>query len=294
MKPRLTIIIVTWRAASAALRALRSLRAARGVDSILAYSEIIVVDNASGDGTPERLAREFPEILVVNRSCNGGFGVGVNEGIRRARGEYVFLMNPDCELLPDREGRSLIGALAKHLYDHPRVAAVGPSLMNRYGHLDSRGRQFPSPLLELRRNLGARWPRQWRYREEDRGELAVDWISGACMLLRRAAIDEIGAFDESFFLYWEETDWCRRARAASWEIHHRADLSLLHLGGASAEAAGGPLEKGCLADHFRRSRRRYFSKHHGALQGLAVEALHALIRLRRRRARGHGRMGVWR
>ncbi len=105
---------------------------------------------------------------------------------------------------------------------------------------------------------------------------AADWISGACLLVRRDAWELVGGFDTKFFLYYEETDWCLRARQAGWQVHQLPTVRVRHDGALSAKRTGRTIRNGCIATEYVRSRRRYFQKHFGLLSSAAVELLHAL------------------
>ena len=109
--------------------------------------------------------------------------------------------------------------------------------------------------------------------------MARDWVCGACMLICRKSLDEIGSFDERFFLYWEEVDWCKRAHNNNWEIHFLTNTSVKHEGGVSAKEVGPVASNGCIEKYFLTSRRRYFIKHHGILTAITVDAVHATRRI---------------
>jgi GT2 family glycosyltransferase len=236
--------------------------------------ELVIVDNASGDGTLETARELAPRARIVARPTNDGFAAGCNAGIDVARGRRVLLLNPDCAADPEA-----IQELMAALDADPGVAAAGPRILGVTGHEQPSARSFPS----LAREVARVWPRLAESLGVTRAEPsvrpeggAVDWITGACMLVRREALDEVGTFDEGFFLYFEETDWCRRARAAGWRIVHRPRASVVHEGGRSAARSGDRLVGGNVEHHFRASRRRYFSKHHGRLASAVVEAANAV------------------
>jgi len=270
-KVALSIVIVSYRCARLLRDCLSSLRADRLTEGDV---EAIVVDSASGDDTPAMVRREFPEVRLLESAENGGFARGNNAGIALARGGLILLLNPDTVVPP-----GAVRALARYLEARPAVAAVGPRLVYPDGSPQVGCQRFPTLATEA--------ARQWMPLARplglvDRGDAAprcagpVDWVSGACLLVRRRALDRVGGLDEGFFLYFEETDWCLRARRAGLEVHHVPETAIVHVGGGSAAAAGVALERARVSSRFRESRRRYFRKHHGRLVAAAVEAVHAV------------------
>lgn len=265
-----SVVIVTWRAFEATRRCLDALKVVQSESDLI--HEVVVVDNDSGDGSVERLRSEF-DARFIERPDNGGFAVAVNEGFRATEAPNVLLLNPDAVLDTD-----CLEPLVDTLNRERRVAAAGPRLIDEDGRFMPTGRALPSARSELFKILG-------RFRPDDEESRSVGWICGACMLIRRSAWDRIGPFDERFFLYFEETDWCLRARRAGHEIHLIRDAVAFHEGGRSARESGGELLSGCLADHFRRSRTQFFAKHHGALTARLLDGLRDLAEgVRQRRA----------
>jgi N-acetylglucosaminyl-diphospho-decaprenol L-rhamnosyltransferase len=255
----------------------------------LPWARVLVVDNASPDRSAEVVSDLSVEVVRAPR--NGGFGYGCNLGVSRGHAEFVLLLNPDARLSP--EGlRQLLDALAADSV----LGAVGPRIVGQTGSLHFSQRRFPrlrssfSQALFLQRLAPlANWSDELirdgaAYERHER----PDWISGACVLLRRDVAAELGGFDEGFFLYSEETDLFRRMRARGWEVGYVPDVTAHHEGGASA----GPE---LTERHWARSRVRYAFKHHGRLVALleaaavALGALtHAAVWLHRpQRARTH-------
>jgi GT2 family glycosyltransferase len=221
---------------------------------------MIVVDNVSTDGTVEMLREEFPQVTVVVNEENRGFTGGNNDGIDRARGSYLLLLNPDTEVLEDALPR-----MVAYLDQHRDVGMVGPQLRNPDGSVQSSRRRFPTlPVLFFESTwLQGLLPRRTleHYYVEDRSPEtahAVDWITGAAMLTRRAVVNEVGGMDETFFMYSEELDWCRRIHAAGWEIHYVPDAQVVHHEGKSSEQV-------VPARHiyFQSSKVHYARKYHG-------------------------------
>lgn len=262
MNKELDVIVVTHQSYDVIDACLESL------SSIQPRPHIVVVDSGSTDQTVPHLREAHPEIEVIDLGENVGFARGVNVGISRTRGRNLLLLNPDAVLMAGALDR-----LVTTLDRNPTAAAVGPRILDAAGHAQHSGQRFPSLKGELART----WERVarplgiWTPATSRSGE--VDWISGACFLMRRAAIEEVGQLDERFFLYFEETDWCLRAHSKGWTVLYEPAAEVLHIGGASVARSSKDGSRRAN-DHFLRSRRRYFQKHHGALVAWCVEALH--------------------
>jgi N-acetylglucosaminyl-diphospho-decaprenol L-rhamnosyltransferase len=196
---------------------------------------IVVVDNGSTDDSLERLAASNPGVQVLLTGRNLGFGGGVNYGARRTTGELLLVCNPDLVLR-----RGALGAMVARLAQDPSLGLVGPALVTPAGELQPSGRAFPT----LRRStiqavLGALFPDNAysrRYRDENRsraGTGIVDWVTGACLLVRRQAFDTVGGFDDRYFMYVEEVDLCWRLARAGWRTGYESSAQVLHLAGIS-------------------------------------------------------------
>ena len=253
----LSVIIVNYKARDLLLECL----AALAPDLARLQSEAVVVDNASGDGAKEALATRFPAARVIANAENVGYGRAVNQGIRATSGEFVLVMNPDCEPRP-----GAVTALLGYLRAHPRAAIAGPRLLRADGGVEHSARSFPDHFTFLfnRYSLLTRLfpnnPYSRRYLLSDwdhRSVREVDWLSGACLLVRRAAIDEVGAMDEAYFMFNEDVDWCRRMKLAGWANVFVPDAEVVHHVGAS---------RGRVAPRVIVERHRgmihYFHKHH--------------------------------
>lgn len=217
--------------------------------------EIIVVDNASTDGSPEMVAQDFPEAHLVRNPENLGYGASNNQGIARARGRYIFLLNSDTEV-----HAGTIDAMVSRLEGNARLAGVAPRLLNPDGTIQRSC--WPFPLKELVGNTLGLYRlrvlddyRAWRH-ERDR---EVDWVSSAAMMVPRRVLDEVGGLDEEFF-YGSDVEWAHRATRAGYRFLSICEGAVVHYGRGSRqgsrpvrpEYAGGPAIQA-----------KYYRKHYG-------------------------------
>jgi GT2 family glycosyltransferase len=263
---KLQAIIVNYRTAEMTLDAVRALLVAleRVPDSC-----VVVVDNDSQDGSYEKLSRAARgmkgRVTVLASDKNGGFGYGVNVGLRygltsRSPAEYFYLLNSDA--FPDP---SAVGELLQLLEREPQAGIAGSYIYGLDGLPHQTAFRFPSPMSELERALRlgiaskilSRWRVVLPVPDTDR---EVDWVAGASMMIRREVFADVGGFDEKFFLYFEETDFCLSAKQAGWSTHYVRSSAVAHIGSVSTG----------LKDHRRRmpeywfdSRHHYFKKNHG-------------------------------
>jgi GT2 family glycosyltransferase len=201
--------------------------------------EVLVVDNASADGSADMVARDFPELRLIRSPRNGGYAFGNNLALERSRGRAVLLLNPDTELRPGALER-----LLEYLDAHPEAAIVGPKVLRPDGSLDlACRRSFPTLAVSTYRMLGLSrlFPSSRRFARYNLTYLdpdqpaEVDAVVGACMLVRRAAIDEVGLLDESFFMYGEDLDWALRMKTRGWKVLYFPGVSVLHHKGAASK-----------------------------------------------------------
>ncbi|HMB69017.1 MAG TPA: glycosyltransferase, partial [bacterium] len=222
--------------------------------------EVIVVDNASSDGSPQMVEREFPQARVLANGENCGYSRAVNQAIREARGRYVLVLNPDIEVIP-----GAIDVLAAHLDAHSETGIAGGKLLNPDGTLQYSCRTFYtfSTLLHRRTPVGKLFPNSRVVRDhlmmdwDHESEREVDWMLGACLMVRTDAIRDVGLMDERFFMYFEDVDWCYRMKQHGWKVVYVPAARMRHLHRRES-AHGGPLNARLLA-HLN-SMFRFFDK----------------------------------
>ncbi|HSR29871.1 MAG TPA: glycosyltransferase family 2 protein [Anaerolineae bacterium] len=267
----LSIVIVNWNVRALLRRCLQSVVApakpcpADGVWNIGDWRlEIIVVDNASSDGSPDMLRAEFPMVRLIANDENRGFTAANNQGLALAQGRYVLLLNPDTEVVGDA-----LAAMLGYMDTHPETGALGPKLVYPDGSLQASRRRFPTFLTALVESTVVQewWSDNWILRHyyiadvPDDAIQPVDWVVGACLLIRREAYEQVGGLDEGFFMYSEEMDWCRRIKSAGWQVVYLSTTTVIHHEGKSSEQVVPARHI-----HFQSSKVRYFRKHHGTFQ----------------------------
>jgi len=230
----ISVCIVSWNVAADLRACLQALENQRGEVGF----EIIVVDNASTDGSPDLVAREFPGAHLIRSQRNLGFARACNVAVHSAHGRYLLLLNPDCLLPPDA-----LVKLMQFADEHPDAGLVGPKLVNADGSVQHSARRLPNIKAAILRNtfLGRLFPgstavddylmRQWD-RESVR---EVDWLSGACLVVRRGALDEVGLLDERFFWGSEDVDLAIRMKNADWRVLYTPEPQVMHAVGRSTD-----------------------------------------------------------
>jgi N-acetylglucosaminyl-diphospho-decaprenol L-rhamnosyltransferase len=222
--------------------------------------EVVVLDNASEDGSVEAVRERFPDVRVIAQRIRSGFGANHNTVIKATSGRYVYVLNEDTT--SDDWG---FGRIVAYLDAHPQVGALGPRLVYPDGRAQASAWRFPTPALSTlsAATLGKVGVVQSRGNEPRR----VDWLTAAALMLRRSVLEEVGVFDEGFFMYAEETDLQRRMAEAGYEAHWFPDVTVVHHVGASTAAI--PDRR---INETWRSRHRYWRKHHSAA-GARIAAL---------------------
>jgi GT2 family glycosyltransferase len=249
----------------------------RALQSVRGH-ETIVVDHGSTDGTLELVRERFPEARLIEQE-NKGLGGGSNAGMRVASGDYFLLLNSDAWAVDDA-----VEHLAAFADEHPEAAVVGPRLLNPDGSLQRSVRGFPSlwrlateylflrKLAPRSRALNAFYGAGFDHDEVREAE----FLMGACLLIRREAADTVGLFDEDFFMFSEETDWCYRFRQAGWKVLFTPAAEFVHVGGATTRQNWGPMFREQVRGHLR-----FLAKHRGPKEAeRARRLLLASLRLR--------------
>jgi N-acetylglucosaminyl-diphospho-decaprenol L-rhamnosyltransferase len=279
MRRSLAVSIVNWNGGDLVLHCIRSvLTHVHGVQT-----SIVVVDNASNDGSPDRIGREFPGVRVMRNNENVGFARANNQILREVAADYVLLLNPDAIITPGSVER-----MVAFMDATPRAGACSPLIVGEDGRPQWTPTRFPTLWGEvaycatfllppvswaLRRWREWKRGRAWRSLAHD-GErgVRVDVLNGACLLARRSTVEEVGLLEERFFLFSEEADWCRRMARAGWERYWVPRARVVHLVGRSRaqlpDAGGGV--------HFYRSRVTLFAIHRGPYQAGLVRALYRI------------------
>ncbi len=255
----LSIVVVSWETQTLLNDCLHSLYD----DPEVVQWRIIVIDNASTDGSAEMIAREFPQVHLIRNSANFGFARANNQGIRASTGRYVLLLNSDTIVPP-----GALLALIQFMNDHPEAGACGPRLARADGSTQPfafGGDPTPAYLLARgwNRLIFQRALHDWETHESQ----SVDWLSGACLLARRDALEQVGGFDEKFFMYFEDNDLCLRLRRAGWKIFYNPTVTITHFGGASVS------QNPARTRWYDASLRYFYSKHYSPMARAALEIL---------------------
>lgn len=269
--PEVAVIIVTYRSAAFTIACLQSLQAERSKPALNVRA--IVVDNASGDFAEIARAIEHKQwsswVTLIEAPINGGFAYGNNLGIQHACAaripSYFFLLNPDTEV---RAGA--VAALVEFLEAHPEAGIAGPSFEKEDGHDWKIAFHFPTILGELEQglNLGlTTWLlKRWAVaRQMGDRSAAVDWVSGAAMMIRPEVFATVGGMDENYFLFFEETDLCRRMRRAGFTAWYVPESRVMHIGGVTTKI------RERRPSHWFDSRRRYFAVTYGPAHAVVID-----------------------
>ena len=251
----LSVIIVSWNTAAQLQDCIVSVLASLP-------TQVIVVDNGSTDNSVEIVTHEFPHARLIQNQENIGFSRANNQGIAASTGRYVLLLNSDTIVKP-----GALTGLVEFMDTHPDVGIVGPRLLRP----DSEPQAFafggdPTLGYLLRRGISHLLLKRPLHDWKTNQVKEVDWVSGACLLARREAIDQAGLLDENIFMYFEDNDWCLRIRQAGWKVYYNPHVEIIHLGGQSLK------QNPAARQAYYRSLDYFYAKHYGPLARLALRA----------------------
>ena len=288
MTPTVSVIVVSYNAREHLERCL---------EAVTGEHEVIVVDSGSTDGSRELVRERFPAVRLVEPAENRGYGAGCNEGMRVASGRWLLLLNADA--WPAENAVERLVAFAE---ERPRLGIAGPRLLNPDGTLQPSVRGFPTAwrlateyvflrkLAPRARALNAFYGAGF----DHRAPLAAEFLMGAVLLVRRDAVDEVGGFDERFFMFSEEVDLCHRMRAADWTVEFCPDAEFVHVGGASTRLEWGRMYREQLRGHL------LFLAKHGSVEQAERARRMLVLALRLRallfrgeRGRTYGEAAKW-
>lgn len=267
--PDVTVVVVNWNVRDLLFRCLESVatHARRYGQPRL---QTIVIDNASSDDSAGMVRSRFPDMTLVTNPDNVGFGRAVNQALAMATGRFCLLLNPDAEILD-----GAIAALAAYLDSHPDVGVAGPQLLNpdrtpqpSLRRFPTRGTAFVESTILQQFIPRARLLQRYYCEDLAPNEVhEVDWLVGACLMVRRATIQEVGGLDESFFMYSEELEWCHRIKRAGWKIVYLPVPQVVHHHGRSSDQ-----DIAARHIHFQDSKCKIISRMYGPRMGALLRA----------------------
>ncbi len=274
--PVISIVIVTWNCKSYVEECLTSINSQQADIS----TEIVVVDNASTDGTAEMIAVRFPRVCLVRSPTNLGFAKGNNLGIGQTSGKYICLINPDVNVYPD-----CLAKMLRYLEEHPEVGLLGPQMLGPDGNVGRSTMRFPTiwnslcralaldSLFKRSRIFGGFLMRDFSH------DLTkdVDILNGWFWMARRDALNQVGMLDDSLFMYGDDLDWCRRFHDAKWRVVFYAGTQAVHYGGRSSARCPVPLYIAMQRANFQ-----YWEKHHGHFRTflyMLITGIYHLVRM---------------
>lgn len=265
-----SIVIVNWNTRDVLRGCLRSIFEQTKDISF----EVVVIDNASTDGSPDMVRTEFPSVILIDNTVNKGFAAANNQGLVRMAGRYALLLNPDTIILDGAIQRCVALADAE-----PDIGVLGCQVLEDEHTIQKTGFSFPSvwTLFLINSRLMRLMPRSrllgkpelgWWDRRSDQD---IDIISGMFMLVRREAIEQVGIMDEAYFVYGEEADWCYRFAKAGWRRHFTTAARIIHLDGGSKSTSQVSAR---MYVQLQKSMMIYARKHLGPLSALAVKGIY--------------------
>lgn len=272
----LSIIILNYKTPQLSLACLESLVPALEEGEI---AEVLMVDNASEDGSADAFQAHIDKkqlgarVQVIRSQRNGGFSAGNNLGLKQARGSHFLLLNSDTEVLSGS-----IEQLRAALVDTPDCGLMGAQLVGEDGARQNAHFRFISPISEFLNaaSVGLLEKLLWRWSialplnddPEARPCVPADWVSFAAVVVAKPVIEDIGLMDEEYFLYFEDVDYCQRARKAGWPVYQASCAKVVHRRGGSGPVKANQAKRKRLPRYYYESRTRYFKQHHGGVAGL--------------------------
>jgi GT2 family glycosyltransferase len=255
-RPDLSVCIVNWNTRQDLEQAITSVLHS---DPELKL-EVVVLDNASSDGSPEMIREQFPSVKLLRSAENLGFAKGYNRAADEAEGRHILMLNPDTVVRP-----RALGALVGLLDSRQDAGAAAPRLLNSDGTIQYSCRRLPGPMAAILRNTligrlapNNRFTRDYLMADWDHKTIRqVDWVSGAAICIRRETWSEVGGFDEGYFMYAEDIDWCLRAQQAGWRIYYVPESAIVHHIGRSSDQRPMP-----MVVEFHRSMARFYHRHY--------------------------------
>ena len=260
----LAIIIVNWNTRELLAQCLQSLQ-----DTVQEASfEVWVVDNASSDGSAAMIRKRFPQTHLIVNTENVGFVRANNQALEGCRGRYVLLLNSDTKALPDSLDKAV-----RFMDDHPRAGVAGAQLLNPDGSFQASYSPFPTLWQEFlmlsglgRKLVRPQYPSRGPGIQE--GTQRVNYVEGACLMVRRGAVEQVGRLDECIFMYSEEVDWCYRFAQMGWEVWYLPQVTIIHYGGQSSKQRLSRMEAELYC-----SRLYFFAKHYGPFQSFLLKSV---------------------
>jgi len=257
----LSIIIVNWNSKDVLKDCLNSIYKSR----FNSEYEILVVDNGSSDNSAEVIEKQFPHVRLIKNKENAGYAQANNQAIGESKGRYVLLLNPDTIIL-----NNAIEKMVDFLSKNKDIGILGPKIFRRDGSLQISCYRFYSlSSLFSTKILFTRFGKGWFYKNFDYNQTKeVDVVAGACLLIKREMIKNVGLLDERFFMYSEEADWCFRAKKSGWKVVFYPEAEIIHLIGASSENIQEEMDVEAY-----RSQTKFFNKHFSKKKAKAMKTL---------------------
>src|SRR5712664_1984435 len=259
--PQVAVVVVSYNTRDLLISCLSSVIESTSPAEV----EIVVVDNASNDESLEAVRQTYPQIITIANRANLGFGVACNQAIRASTAPFILLLNSDATITPQS-----FRALYETMTGNAQCGAAGCRIVNSAGSETTNTRNFLTPFNQAFEQSGITSRISWKYLrrshrptpDQNEQDCSVDWIDGACLMIRRAAVDEVGLFDEEFFMYSEDEDLCFRLRKHGWTICYSAKGSARHHGAASTSQ-----NRFDMLRHFYSSQMLFLSKHRSHASG---------------------------